>query len=274
MIVSGLPRFGLAGLLTLAIQGHGSDLGSVSFGPPEDWVHAQFFNRQSSANPPDSTADDQLLLLENQFNAAQNESFIHSDRRVLTMDGVEKDSNLKIDFDPNYETLTWHWARVWRDGRHLDRLDTNSVQVVRQEKDLDEAMLNGEKSAILVLDDVRVGDVIDYAYSLKGNNPVSAGHFSAVVPVELEQPADRLLTRVLWPRAKSLYAVGHGCSVQAAAHLVQREKAGGRRRNGGRRGLVEHALGLGRPAGQKNGAHQRGNKYSGANVLSRVLHVF
>jgi hypothetical protein len=215
IIVSGLPRFGLAGLLTLAIQGHGSDLGSVNFGPPEDWVHAQFFNRQSSANPPDSTADDQLLLLENQFNATQNESFIHSDRRVLTMDGVEKDSNLKIDFDPNYETLTWHWARVWRDGQHLDRLDTNSVQVVRQEKDLDEAMLNGEKSAILVLDDVRVGDVIDYAYSLKGNNPVSAGHFSAVVPVELEQPADRLLTRVLWPRAKSLYAVGHGCSVQA-----------------------------------------------------------
>jgi hypothetical protein len=216
IIVSGLSRFGLAGVLTLAIQGHGSDLGSVNFGPPGDWVRPQFFDGHSSANHPDSTADDQLLLLENQFNAAQNESFIHSDRRVLTMDGVENDSNLKIDFDPNYETLTWHWARVWRDGRHFDRLDTNNVQVVRQEKDLDEAMLNGEKSAILVLDDVRVGDVIDYAYSLKGNNPVSAGHFSAVVPVELEQPADRLLTRVLWPRAKSLYAVGHGCSVQAA----------------------------------------------------------
>ena len=152
--------------------------------------------------------------MEHQFNAIENESFVHFSRRVLTMDGVQKDSNLKIDFDPNYESLTWHWARIWRDGRHLERLDTNSVQVVRQEKDLDEAMLNGEKSAILVLDDVRVGDVIDYAYSLKGDNPVSGGHFFGVVPVEMEQPADRFLTRVLWPRGKGLYAIGHGCSVQ------------------------------------------------------------
>lgn len=176
-IVSGFPRIGLAGVLTLAVQGHGSDVSGVNFGPPDDWVHPQFFNRQSPGTPPDSTAEDQLLLLEHQFNAAENESFVHFSSRVLTMDGVQKDSNLKIDFDPNYESLTWHWARIWRDGRHLERLDTNAVQVVRQEKDLDEAMLNGEKSAILVLDDVRVGDVIDYAYSLKGNNPVSGGHF-------------------------------------------------------------------------------------------------
>lgn len=216
-IVSGLPRFGFLGALTLAIQSHASDeSGSgINFGPPDHWIRPQFFNRQA-ANPSDSTADDQLLLLEHQFNAAENESFIHFDRRVLTMDGVQNDSTLKIDFDPTYETLIWHWARIWRGGQHLERLDSNSVQVVRQEKDLDEAMLNGEKSAILVLDDVRVGDVIDCAYSLKGDNPVSSGHFSAVVPVELEQPADRLLTRVLWPRGKNLYAIGHGCSVRPA----------------------------------------------------------
>src|SRR5579863_6141567 len=190
-IVSGLPRFGLVCILTLAVEGRGSDTNEVNFGPPHDWVRPQFFNRQP-ANPPDS-ADDQLLLLEHQFNAAENESFIHSARRVLTIDGVEKDSNLKIDFDPTYESLTWHWARIWRDGRNLERLDSNSVQVVRQEKDLDESILNGQKSAILLLDDVRAGDIIDYAYSLKGDNPISAGHFSAIVPVQIGQPADRLL---------------------------------------------------------------------------------
>ena len=198
----------------LAIQGRASDVSDVSFGPPSAWVRPQFFDSKSSANRFDSTADDQLLLQEHQFNAAENESFIHTVRRVRTMDGVQNDSTLKIDFDPNYESLTWHWARIWRDGRHMERLDTNSVQVVRQEKDLDEAMLNGEKTAILVLDDVRAGDIIDYAYSLRGDNPVSSGHFSAIVPVEMEQPADRFLTRVLWPRAKSLYAIGHGCSVR------------------------------------------------------------
>ncbi|MGH7978810.1 MAG: DUF3857 domain-containing transglutaminase family protein [Limisphaerales bacterium] len=177
-------------------------------------MRPQLFSRESIENHPDSTADDSLLLLEHQINAAKNEIFFHSVRQILTMDGVQNDSTLKIDFDPGCQTLTWHWARIWRDGRHLERLDTNSIQVVRREADLDEAMINGEKTAVLILDDVRVGDIIDYAYSLKGANPVFSGHFSAVVPVELNEPADRLLTRLLWPRGKRLYAIGHGCTVQ------------------------------------------------------------
>jgi transglutaminase-like putative cysteine protease len=76
--------------------------------------------------------------------------------------------------------------------------------------------LNGEKSFILVLDDVRVGDIIDYSYSLKGENPVFGAHFDCVVPVRSDEPVDRMYTRVLWPRHKPLYAKQHGCSVQPA----------------------------------------------------------
>ena len=212
-IVSRLGLFGCVGVLTVATQGYGSDLSGVKFGPPGDWVRPHLFS-ESSANAPDSSADDHLLLLERQINAVDDETFFHSDRRILTIDGVQNDSTLKLEFDPNYQSLTWHWARIWRDGKHLDRLDTNRIEVVQRETDLDEAMLNGEKSAILVLDDVRVGDVIDYAYSIKGDNPVFSSHFSAAVPVAMEQPADQLLTRLLWPRQKGLYSIGHGCSVQ------------------------------------------------------------
>ena len=212
-IVSRLGLFGCVGVLTMAIQGYGSDLSGVEFGPPSDWVRPHFFS-QSSANALDPSADDHLLLGEKQINAVDDETFFHSDTRILTIDGVQNDSTLKLEFDPNYQTLTWHWARIWRDGKHLDRLDTNRIQVVQRETDLDEAMLNGEKTAILVLDDVRVGDVIDYAYSIKGNNPVFSSHFSAVVPVAMIQPANRLLTRLLWPRQEELYSIGHGCVAQ------------------------------------------------------------
>ncbi|HTV43527.1 MAG TPA: DUF3857 domain-containing protein [Candidatus Sulfotelmatobacter sp.] len=212
-IVSRLWRFGCLGVLAVAIQGYGSDLTGLEFGPPASWVKPHFFSL-SSANAPDPGADDQLLLLERQINAADDETFFHSDKQILTIDGVQNDSTLKLEFDPNYQSLTWHWARIWRGGQHLDRLDTNRIEVVQREADLDEAMLNGEKSAILVLDDVRVGDIIDYAYSIRGHNPVFSSHFSAAVPVAMEQPAGRLLTRLLWPRKKELYAIGHGCSVQ------------------------------------------------------------
>ena len=133
------------------------------------------------------------------------------------MGGVQNGSTLTIDFNPGYESLTLHWVRIWRAGQHLECLDTNSVKIVQPERDLDEYALNGEKSAVLVLNDVRVGDIIDYAYTIKGANPVFGGRFSAVVPVQLGQSAERLRTRVLWPARRHLYAKTHGCEVVPAA---------------------------------------------------------
>jgi len=78
-------------------------------------------------------------------------------------------------------------------------------------------MLNGQESAVLVLDDVHVGDIIDYSYSIKGSNPVFAGHFSEVVPVQMTEPAERILTRVLWPSRRRLSAKLHGCAIQPSA---------------------------------------------------------
>jgi hypothetical protein len=75
------------------------------------------------------------------------------------MDGVQKDATLRMDFNPGYQTLTLYWARIWRGAQHLDRLDTNQVKIVQQEWELDQFVLNGQKSAVLVLNDVRVGDI-------------------------------------------------------------------------------------------------------------------
>jgi hypothetical protein len=190
---------------------------NIKYGPPGGWVQPHFFDQQPSTSLLDASADQHVLLLERQMNAAQNEVFVHSVRQMLTLDGVQNGSTLTLEFNPGYQTLTWHWARIWRDGQHLERLDTNSVEVVQQEQDLDEYLLNGEKSAVLVLDDVRVGDIIDYAYSIKGENPVLGDHFSARVPVQLQEPVERLFTRVIWPSQRHLYARAHGCSVQPVA---------------------------------------------------------
>jgi Domain of Unknown Function with PDB structure (DUF3857)/Transglutaminase-like superfamily len=206
----------IAGTLAMAIPGRASDLAAVKFGLPDSWVRPQFFSQQSDANPAAPGANDYLLLQEQQINALQNKTFFHTDRQILTIEGVQNESTLTIDFNPNYETVTMHWVRIWRGAQYLDRLDTNKVEIVQNEKDEDQYTLNEEKSVILVLDDVRVGDIIDYSYSIQGRNPVFGDHFAAIVPVQMKQPAGRLLTRLLWPRQKTLYAQPHGCSVQAA----------------------------------------------------------
>ncbi|HEY4416525.1 MAG TPA: DUF3857 domain-containing transglutaminase family protein [Verrucomicrobiae bacterium] len=194
-----------------------AETSGAKFGPPGSWVKPQFFNQQASTSLVDAGADQYLLLQERQINAAQDETFFHSVQQILTPSGVQNGATLTMDFNPGYETLTVHWARIWRGAQHLDRLDTNNVKVVQREEDLDQFALNGKKSAILVLDDVRVGDIIDYAYSIKGENPVFGQHFSMGIPIQFSQPAERLRTRVLWPGSRHLYAKAHGCAVQPRA---------------------------------------------------------
>ena len=182
--------------------------------PPSSWIKPQFFDRKSVMFRPEASADQHWLLLERQVNAATNETFFHFSRQILTVAGVQNGSDLKIDFNPSYQTLTLHWARLWRGTNHLDRLERDKVRVVRRERDLEDQILNGEQTAMLVMDDVRVGDIVDYAYSIKGANPVFNGKFSAGLRVQVEEPVERLLTRVIWPAQRRLYPKAHGTSVQ------------------------------------------------------------
>jgi hypothetical protein len=207
-------------ILALAFHAGASDLApaepKAAVAPPASWVTPRFFNRNSSETADDSTADQRWLLIERQVNPAENESFYHMVWQIRTVAGVQNGANLSIDFNPGYQSLILHWARIWRGAQSLDRLDTNNIRMVRQERDLDQFILNGEYSAILVLDDVRVGDIVDYSYSLKGANPVFGGRFFSDVQVQLDQPVEHLLTRIVWPSARRLYAKAYGCSIQPA----------------------------------------------------------
>ena len=206
--------FGGAGMLAATLVANAAPVSPVRFAPPDGWVKPQMFRQPSTTLPVESGADQHWLLLERQINAPQNRTFVHVARQILTTAGVQNDATLTLDFNPGYQLLTFHWVRVWRGSEHFDRLDTNAVKVVQPERELDESVLNGQESVILVLNDIRVGDIIDYAYSIQGMNPVFGGHFSCAVPVRVDQPVDRLRTRLIWSRSRPLYARAHGCTVQ------------------------------------------------------------
>src|SRR5208282_4223878 len=125
IIAPRLRRVCCVGVMAMASQGNASEISTANFAPPSNWVKPQFFNQQSSTNLLDSSADQHLLLQERQFNALENESFFHSVRQILTVAGVQNGATLTMDFNPSCQSLTLHWARIWRGAQYLDRLDTN-----------------------------------------------------------------------------------------------------------------------------------------------------
>lgn len=188
--------------------------------PPGAWVKVHSFELPPNNASIQAGDDQRWLLLEHQINAEDNETFVHVVRQILTVSGLQNAANLNIEFDPSYQSLVFHWVRICRGAKVLQQLDASKIKVIEPEHDLDEFVLSGRRTAVLVLNDVRVGDIIDYAYSRKGENPIFGGHFFGVIPLQMEQPAGRMYARVLWPNGRRLYATYHGArAIPAAAKL-------------------------------------------------------
>src|SRR5207244_9163761 len=105
----------------------------------------------------------------------------------------------------SYQELVIHHIRIIRGNETINALKPKEIKVIQQEKDLNQQLYNGTLSAIVFLDDVRQGDVIDYAYSINGENPVMRGRFADSFTVALSEPVEKLIWRLLYPAPRSLY---------------------------------------------------------------------
>jgi hypothetical protein len=182
--------------------------------PPSNWVVPIAYDPQARLEEADPSEEMRWILKDRQINAQNNETFNHEVRQVLTPAGVNNGCLISIDYDPSYQLLTFHWVRIWRGTNSFDRLDLDQIQVGQRGPDADELLFSAEKSAVLVLEDVRVGDIVDYAYSVQGGNPVFTGCFSGRVQLQSSHPIERLRMRLLWPSARRLYVQNHGTDIK------------------------------------------------------------
>ena len=196
-----------------SIQCHGQG-GRPNVSPPAKWATPIPFDARARLDAVDSSQDMRWILKDCQINAQVNETFNHEVRQILTPSGVQNDSHISIDYDPTCQLLTFHWVRIWRGTNSLNRLDPDKMQVGQRGLDAGELLFSGEQSAVLLLDDVQAGDILDYAYSVLGDNPVAAEHFSGRMETQSDHPIDRLTMRLLWPPARHLYVLNHGTDIK------------------------------------------------------------
>lgn len=151
-----------------------------SVAPPPAWVQAT----PAEAIPAElPRAPVQVALIERQTrvedDARTNQYFVRGVRQINEPSGLEAASRVEVEFDPSYQRLVLHTVQVLRAGQRIDKLDARQVKLLHREPQLERQMIDGRMTAALVLDDVRVGDRIDWSYSLIGDNPVFAGRFVA-----------------------------------------------------------------------------------------------
>lgn len=127
--------------------------------------------------------------------------------------GVENYSSIDLSFDPSYEQLKLHELIIKRGDTLIDKFPGARFDLLRTESERAELIYDGTRTLAIVLDDVRAGDVIRYAYTIEGENPIYQGHREFRVNTELWNAVDRQYTRILTSSDKPLNRRMRGADV-------------------------------------------------------------
>lgn len=194
--------------------------------PPPGWVEpiAAATADPAAAEVPGGV---EYLAVDDQIRAGSGgpEHFRRLVYRVRSPKGIEDAAELRVTFDPAYQRLVLHAAAIQRGATRIDALRAGDVRILQRETDLDRRLYDGRLTAVLNLRDVRVGDVVETAYTVLGGNPVFGGRFADSFSLAFSVPVARLDVRVLLPDGRPLAWRAHGLelppSVRTVAGLVE-----------------------------------------------------
>lgn len=153
-----------------------------SVAPPPAWV----LPAPVPAPPPGTEGVAATVLLADQqtrMTDAGDARFVETAVRIGSSQGLQAGA-LALAWDPALDTLIIHRYRIVRDGKSIDLLgDGSKLTVVRREINLERATLDGELTATLQPEDVRVGDIIDIAYTQTRRDPALNGRSQSALGI-------------------------------------------------------------------------------------------
>jgi hypothetical protein len=171
--------------------------------PPPSWVVPADIPAEPQGTEGAATVE---LLADSQvrFSDEGDTGYTRSVYKIASSQGLGAGS-LQLSWDPDLDTLTLHHFRLIRDGKQIDLLgDGSKLTVVRRETNLERAALDGQLTATLQPEDVRVGDVIDLAFSRTRRDPSMGGRSEMLLGPQDGVAYGRNRVRVLWPTSKKI----------------------------------------------------------------------
>ena len=146
-------------------------------------------------------------LLDSQIKVSDNEKIVKYARYIETVvnqAGVDYTSQINLDFDPTYQKLALNSLAIIRNGQRIDRLPNANISILNRETELENQIYNGTITLNVLLDDIQVGDSIDYSFTRYGDNPVYKGIFAYTRTLNWSVPVENQFVRVLWGKASPL----------------------------------------------------------------------
>ena len=136
------------------------------------------------------------LLFERWVHVPSSTHYSRLVRRLESSRAVQELSRIEISFDPLIERVCVHAVSIFRDGTLSQHAASEAFELLRRENRMETGVINGAITAILVLRDVRIGDVLDVEYSITSRSELFPGHAHLIQAVGDRQPIGRF--KVVW----------------------------------------------------------------------------
>lgn len=143
--------------------------------PMPDWVEAVELPATWPKDAPGALATGTRTWSVDWHTRLQEEEPVHFHELVveaLASDQVSNVARHDLSFNPDYQRLQIHAVEVRRDGVWSDRLQPERITLARREARFESDMETGTISALIVVADVRTGDLVRLRWSVIGNNPI------------------------------------------------------------------------------------------------------
>lgn len=142
----------------------------------------------------------------------RNEALIHLDQqgqaqyqgyriKILHPNALQL-GNLAIAWNPAAGAATVHVVKIYRGSEVIDVLRTTSFEVLRREDQLEAARLDGLLTAVLRVPDLRVGDELEVALTIRANDPTLKDFNSGLLALASSPSPGRFRLGLDWTEGK------------------------------------------------------------------------
>jgi len=175
--------------------------------PAPDWVRSLTSDSQASAT---DAAPIRILALDEQvrFDAEGVHTHIVRRIRIQTAQGLGMVSTVSAVWSPPSQRLEVHRVRILRGDQVIDVLESQAFQTLQREDNLESSMLDGRLTATLQPRDLRVGDVLETAFTIHDDGGVLAPHRELLKSVSSGLTIDHYRMRATWPATMEMQVKG------------------------------------------------------------------
>lgn len=149
----------------------------LQHGPPPDWTIACTYEPTFKG---EGDAQLTFLLYDTQIHAEQSSFFSHQVIRLETMQAVQHWSQWRLQFEPRTQLVTLHSLKIRRGDQEIDQSNLERSHLLQREEGLERFIIHGWYTLLMILDDVRPGDILDFSYTIRTEStlfPDHGGHF-------------------------------------------------------------------------------------------------